>query len=149
MIEEFLKKIASLHHVVFGGRELRSHEQICLEAWRATLPEDGRRVLDAQLAAVRLIQHQAGGAKVCFYYKDGVKVPLFSVDQPDVHVATVVLRSVDDAGESPTMRVKLFVHRGRFFSIEFPKRPERYMQQHGMRSEALQVAAVEKHMLLN
>jgi hypothetical protein len=149
MIEALLKKVASLQHALFGGRNLLPHEQICLDAWRASLPADGRRVLDAQLAAVRLIQHQAGGAKVCFYYGDEESIPLFGTEQPDLHVATIVLRTAGGTDGDQTMRVKVFVHRGRFFSIEFPKRPARYMQQHGMRPDALQVGAVEHHMMLN
>lgn len=149
MIEGLLRKVASLHHTLFGGRELLPHEQICLDAWRASLPEKGKRVLDAQLAAVRLIQHQASGAKVCFYYSDGENIPLFGDQQPDLHAATIVLRTAGGASGEQTMRVKMFVHRGRLFSIEFPKRPARYMQQHGMRPDALQVAAVEGHMVLS
>jgi hypothetical protein len=149
MIEALLKKVASLQHALFGGRSLLPHEQICLDAWRASLPADAKRVLDAQLAAVRLVQHQAGGAKVCFYYRDDESIPLFGTEQPDLHVATIVLRTTGGTNGDQTMRVRVFVHRGRFFSIEFPKRPERYMQQHAMRSDALQVGAVENHMILS
>jgi len=147
MIEELLRKVASLHHALFGGKNLLPHEQICLDAWRTLLPEKEKGVLDAQLAAVRLIQHQAGRTKVCFYYRDEENIPLFETKQPDLHVATIVLRTVDGTNGEQTMRAKMFAHQGLFFSIEFPKRPVRYMQQHGMRPDALQVVAVEDHML--
>ncbi len=82
---------------------------------------------------------------MCFYYPEGKDIPLFENVQPDLHVATILLRA-DGGSKDQTMRVKIFVHRGKFFSIEFPKRPERYMQLHHMQTDKLQVAAVETHM---
>jgi hypothetical protein len=127
---------------LFASKKLLPHERLVLDVWRASLSDEGRRILDAQLDAVALVQHQAAGAKVCFYYRKARDVPLFRTDQPDVHSATVLLRS---DGLSETMPVKIFVHRGLFFSIEFPKRPDRYMQQHHMQAQTLRVASVEGH----
>ncbi len=72
-------------------------------------------------------------------------MPLFRATEPDLHAATVLLRSPDGL---ETLRAKIFLHKGCFFSIEFPKRPERYMQQHHMQAQALQVAGVETHVTL-
>jgi hypothetical protein len=131
----------------FNRTTLLPHEQLCLDGWRASLPEAAREILDKQLAAVRLVQRQAGGAKVCFYYRNDVPFPLFSADQPDLLAAVVVLQKPQGT-EAQTMRVKVYVHRGRFFSLEFPKRPERYVVQHGMALQELQVARVEIHHVL-
>lgn len=143
MIESLINRVSQGWHRLFSSKHLLPHEQVVLNAWRASLPEAAQHILDTQLLAAYLVQRQAAGAKVAFYYDKGKEAPPFSNDQPDVHAATVSLHSEGLDGE--TMRVKVFVHRGRFFSIEFPKRPERYMQQHHMVAEKLRVAAVESH----
>ncbi len=132
---------------LFNRSTLLPHEQMCLDSWRASLPEAAREILDKQLAVVRLVQRQAGGAKVCFYYRDDAPLALLHPDRPDLHAATVVLQK-PGGSEAQTMRVKVYVHRGRFFSLEFPKRPERYVQQHEMTLQELQVARVETHEVL-
>ncbi len=132
---------------LFNRSTLLPHEQLCFDSWRASLSEAARAILDKQLAAVRLIQRQAGGAKVCFYYRDDVQCPLLHPDAPDLHAATVVLQK-PGGSETQAMRVKVYVHRGRFFSLEFPKRPERYALQHEMILHELQVARVETHEVL-
>lgn len=136
--------IARLWNRLFASKKLLPYERLVLDAWQASLSGEGQRILRAQLEAVSLVQHQAGGAKVCFYYRGDRCMPLFSAVQPDLHAATVLLR--DEGAE--TLRAKIFIHRGRFFSIEFPKRPSRYMQQHHMREHALQVASVEGHIAI-
>jgi len=144
MIEVLFDKLAKLHFRLFGSKRLKPNEQLCLDAWRASLPENSRSVLEAQLKSAYLVQRQAGGAKVCFFYPDNVLAPLFKNQEPNHHVATVVLRATENS-EKQRMAVKIFVHRGRFFSIEFPKRPERYLEQHGMKGMPLQVADVVVH----
>jgi hypothetical protein len=137
MISTFSK----LQFTFVGKKRLRHYEQICLDAWRDSLGEGDRAILDSQLSATNLIQRQAGDAKVCFFYpKEQTKIPLFANQQPDLHVADVDL--VSNGSENARMRAKIFVHRGRFFSIEFPKRPDRYMQLHGMSKEQLHVSDV-------
>lgn len=141
MSGSILHWVGHLWNRLFAGKKLLSYERLVLDAWRASLPEEGQRVLDEQLQAVSFVQHQAGAAKVCFYYREGYGIPLFKLGRPDLHAATVLLRA-----EGPEkMRAKIYLHRGRFFSIEFPKRPKRYMQQHHMQERALQVASVENH----
>lgn len=135
-----LKKLLSL----FNKSPLLPHEQLCFDSWRASLSEAARGILDKQFAAVRLIQRQAGGAKVCFYYRDDAALSLLHPDRPDLHAATVILQK-PGGSETQVMRVKVYVHRGRFFSLEFPKRPERYVLQHEMTLQQLQVARVETH----
>lgn len=144
MIEALLDKLSTFYFRFFGGARLLPHEQLCLDAWRGALSDAARQVLDAQLKSVNLVQRQAAGAKVCFYSSIENSTPLFNNHDPDQHVATVVLTtSVDSAKHR--MAVKVFIHRGRFFSIEFPKRPERYMEQRGVKGEPLHVADVVLH----
>jgi hypothetical protein len=119
-------------------------EQLCLDSWRASLADDAKGILDSQLALVRLVQRQAGGAKLCFYYRDGEPSALLHPDRVDLHAATVVLKKPGGT-TAQVMRVKVYVHRGRFFSIEFPKRPERYAELHDMDLKVLQLAHVETH----
>jgi len=144
MSRSILNWVAHSWNRLFTGKKLLPYERLVLDAWRASLPEEGQRILDAQLEAVSFVQHQAGGAKVCFYYREGHSMPLFKLDRPDLHAATVLLR----AERAETLRAKIFLHRGRFFSIEFPKRPNRYMQQHYMQERALQVTSVENHVAI-
>ncbi len=129
---------------LFNRTTLLAFEQLCFDAWRSSLVDDAREILDKQLTTVRLIQRQAGGAKVCFYYRNGEPSVSLQPDRPDLHAATVVLKKQAGTTEQ-TMRVKVFVHRGRFFSLEFPKRPERYAQQHGIDLKELIIAHVETH----
>lgn len=148
MIESILRRLSHFLNRLSSSKQLRPYEEMVLQAWRSTLTEEEQQTLDAQLIAADLMQRQAGDAKVCFYYPNNRGVPIFKNQEPCVHAATVSLVSCDD-GEGKPMNVKLFLVNGKFFSIEFPKRPARYMQQHGMRPDALQVAAVEDHMVLS
>jgi hypothetical protein len=132
---------------LFNRTTLLPYEQRCLDSWRASLSEPAGEILDKQLAVVRLIQRQAGGAKVCFYYRDDAQCPLLHPNGPDLHAATAVLQK-PGGSEAQTMRVKVYVHRGKFFSLEFPNRPERYALQHEMTLQELQVARVETHEVL-
>ena len=141
LIQSVFQKIADLHQAVFGNEKLLAHEEVCIFAWKESLSDSAKLKLDAQLSAVRVAQHQAAGAKVCFYYADKVNAPLFAPVGPDMHVATVSL-STGDRTAQPSLRAKIFVHQGRFFSIEFAKRPARYMAQHRINPEALKVLDV-------
>ena len=147
MIEALLDKLSTFYFRFFGGPRLLPHEQLCLDAWRGTLSEHARYVLDAQLKSVNLVQRQAAGAKVCFYSRIDSSTPLFASHDPDQHVATVVMTTPEDSAKH-RMPVKVFLHRGRFFSIEFPKRPERYLEQHGAKGKSLRVADVQLHQAL-
>ncbi|WP_265284516.1 RHS repeat domain-containing protein [Verminephrobacter aporrectodeae] len=128
-------------HRLFASKKLLSYERLVLNAWRASLPGEAQRILDAQLEVVWLVQRGAGDAKVCFYHREDRGTPRFKLDPLDLHAATVLLCS----GSAATMRAKIFLHGGLFFSIEFPKRPKRYMQLHRMQGQALHVARVESH----
>jgi hypothetical protein len=136
----------ALLNLLFRTTLLR-YEQICLDGWRSTLPNSAKEILDKQLAEVRLIQRQADGAKVCFYYRDETSLPLLLPNRPDLHAATVVLQK-PAGNEAQVMRIKVYVHRGRFFSLEFPKRPKRYAEQHEIDLKELQVCRVEIHEIL-
>jgi hypothetical protein len=68
--------------------------------------------------------------------------------EPDLHVATVAL-AVDDGPIDQALRAKLFLHRGRFFSIEFPKRPDRLVQQRGVQLKELRAVEVRSLVALS
>jgi len=138
-----LKKLMGL----FSRKTLLPYEQLCLEAWCDSLPEAAKKVLRQQLEDVCLVQHQAEGSKVCFYYRDATSCRLFHPLSPVLHVATVVLQP-PSGSDAQVMRVKVYVHRGRFFSLEFPKRPERYALQHKLTLNDLQVARVDAHEMI-
>ncbi|WP_018079193.1 hypothetical protein [Thiobacillus denitrificans] len=142
MIEFVLNRIAQVWNSLFANKKLLPYERLVLDGWRASIPEKSRLILDTQLDAARFVQRQAAGAKVCFYFRKSLDVPLFQATDPDLHVATVLLQSPDGF---KTLQAKVFLHKGRLFSIEFPKRPERYMQQHHMQAHTLRVAGVEKN----
>ena len=137
----------ALFNRILSGKSstLLPHEKMCLDAWREVLRADARAILDEQLASVRLVQRQAEGAKLCFFYPEHATSRHFPCTAPDLHAATVVLADMarkDDPVKQ--MRVKIYLHRGRFFSIEFPKRPSRYAEQHGLSIQALEVLTVQE-----
>lgn len=135
--------VAKLYYRLFGTKRLSSLERLTLDAWRNSLSINAREILDAQLQEALFAQQQADGAKLCFYYPDHASSPVFRDQSPDLHVATVIVTDAQVPGS--TMRGKVFVHRGRFFSLEFPKRPWRYLQLHGMRMETLRAVRVDVH----
>lgn len=148
MIESILGRWSHFLNRCLSNQRFRSYEEKVLHAWRDTLSEKERQTLDAQLLAADLMQRQAGDAKVCFCYPPKTGLPMFGNQEPCAHVATVCL-SDSGADERRRMNVKLFLVNGKFFSLEFPKRPARFMPQRGMRLDALQVIAVEKPVALD
>jgi len=128
-----------------GLEDLLPYESACLEAFRGVLSESEKAILDQQIKAADVIQRQAGGAKLVFFFdaKGSNEIPLFANQAADLHAADVFLASAEQ-GSGHKMRAKVFLHRGRFFSIEFPKRPRRYMEQHAMGPERLRVVEVKK-----
>jgi hypothetical protein len=106
------------------GKTFNSYEQIVFYSWKNSLTSKNREILEKQMGQLRLIQRGAGGAKVACYYHNEKKLVLFKNVSKDLHVATVELI---DKRKTPTtgMKAKIFLHEGRFFSIEFPKRPKR------------------------
>ena len=138
-----LRFFSRLRYRVFGTKSLRPYEQTCFDGWRNSLSEQARKTLDQQLSLPYFVQRQAGDAKVCFYWF-GDNVPLFSRGDFALHVATVVLEAAADK----QMNAKIYIHHGRFFSIEFPKRPARYMELHHMTGMPLKLAEVRTHVRL-
>lgn len=138
----------TLYDRIRGHATLLPYEKTCLDAWRDSLSSNSKRILDAQLAAARLTQRQAEGAKLCFYYPADGGVQLFSNIDPDLHVATVTLAE-DGQSDSKEMKVKVFVHRGKFFSLEFPKRPARFAEQHHLNLAKLMVKRLTIHIELD
>ncbi|MEE7545959.1 hypothetical protein HF319_01895 [Xanthomonas sp. Kuri4-1] len=129
----------------FVGRpKLFVREELCLSAMRGILSISEVEIFDHQIAESDLIQRQAGGARLCFFSSklDGRR-KLFKNKLPDQHVANIFLKSRKGAG-AKKMRVKVFLHRGYFFSIEFPKCPRRYMRLHGIDENSLYLDKVEK-----
>jgi hypothetical protein len=141
-MERLLNKLADLHFRLFGSKRLLPLEELCLNAWCKSLGDENKRILDANLKLPT--SRNGDGAKVCFYYRESKEIPLFRNTRPALHVATVMLKFVNGTTEQQ-MKVRIFVHEGRFFSIEFPKRPERYLQLHGMQDKPLDVTEVVIH----
>lgn len=139
-MDQIIRLIAKFYQDIFGKRELLPIEKLCLDAWRQSLSGEVKNIIDKQLSHLKSIQRQAGGAKVCFYFNEGGQFPHFSRVDPNLHVATVTLE--DGVESSSSMEVRIFVHRGRLFSVEFPKRPQRYLEQHMMSDSMLRVGSV-------
>jgi hypothetical protein len=144
MIENVLSKISRFVNRLVSSRELRPLERMVLNAWRETLSSDAKRTLDTQLQAAELLQRQAKGAKVCFYYPKVFGAPLFDNRSAELHAATVIL-SDSTADKEHAMPVKVFLVKGRFFSMEFPKRPARYAEQHRLDMTKLRAVSVRAH----
>jgi hypothetical protein len=143
-----LRSISQRLAAIGSPGKLNVLDQMCLDSWRRTLPPDMDALLAHQLTHVRLIQHQAGGGKVCFYYRDDDE-KLFPNRRPDLHVATVTLGVRGSTELGAKMRVRVFVHRGRLFSLEYPKRPDRYLEQHHISPSLLTAVGVETHVALH
>ena len=143
-MERLLQSLAKLHFRLFATKQLSPLEASVIDAWRKTLASADQSILDAQLAAVEMIQRQAEGARLVFYYpeKPTQPIPSFPNTQPDLHVADVFLGE-PAAVEGRTMRVKIYLNLGRLVSVEYPKRPDRYLKQHKMTHDHLKVLRVE------
>jgi|GEM_PF-3816006 len=137
----FLQRVNDIYYRLFGSTKLRPYEAICIDLWKNHLSEESKNIFDEQLKQPYIVQRQAGDAKVCFYWHKEELLPLFKLSTPDVHAATVLLKS--KTNDSDVLKAKIFIHRGRFFSIEFPKRPNRYAELHHMDLSTLYVTAIE------
>jgi hypothetical protein len=139
--DKHMNLIQSLLNTLKRRTVLKSYEQQCIDAFLAALDPTIRSVLTEQLSSASVIQRQSGGAKLCFYYPEKAAIPVLSNTSPDVHAATVTL-GTDNLDKDKLMPVKVFVHRGKFFSLEFPKRPTRFVEQHRMNLNNLHVIRV-------
>jgi hypothetical protein len=143
-MERLLQSLAKLHFRLFGTRRLSALEAKVIDAWRDTLASPEQSILDSQMKAVAMIQRQAQGARLVFYYPETPvqPIPLFANVQPDVHVADVFLGE-PGTSENRVMRMKIYLNRGRLVSVEYPKRPDRYLEQHKMQHDRLKVLRVQ------
>ena len=99
------------------------------------------------------VQRQAAGAKVCFYCDDAVSddsrpekcdVKLSVSRATDQRVEEVVLTGSSGRSSEFEMRAAIFIHKGKLFSIEHPKRLERYFEQHKISKPDLRAKAVNR-----
>ena len=135
-----LSRLADQIYRLFGTKRLTALEDLCIHAWRDSLPERERGILDVQLQSAAFVQRGAAGAKLCLYYGSNTQAPMFCNKAPEAHVATVLFRSADPTNPK-RMPARIYLVNGRFFSVEFPKRPWRYALLNRM-IEPLQVAEV-------
>lgn len=106
-----------------GSGKLRPHEQAVLDAWRGSLSERGRELLDAQLDGFDLVQRHAGDKLVSFYGPgtDAASRVLFPLRARDAAIARVTLRSPQSARKP--LRATIVIHAGRLHSLEFEAAP--------------------------
>jgi len=129
--------------LLFGSKQILPLEELCLRAWRHSLAEQSRAILDRQIEQASYIERQARGAKVIFRYPSGKPDVLFANAAPDQVAAIVVFGSRADARPQREFGARIFVHRGRLFSIEFPKQPDRLLEKHTIAIDDLHVVRVE------
>lgn len=139
-MEKILRAISRLYWLILGSKSPRSVDRVSVHAWEEALSGDLRSVLRKQLGQLRLVQEQAEGQKVCFYYKEGEHIPLFSPVIPDMNAATLILKCGADVEEG--LIAQIFVHRGLFFSIEYSEEPEKYALRHGAAADAFKAESV-------
>lgn len=118
-----------LRRLLYIGRsQVRDYEHEILCAFRSLLNAEESETLDYHLSNL-FVQRQAGDAKVCFYAKDAQKImPKFGNRERGKLAAKIFF--------SPKTRecditVKIYIHLGILFSIEFPKRPMRLTELYG------------------
>lgn len=123
-----LNFLSRLVHLAFGSNRLRPYEEICIDAWRSTLPESLRKKLEGQLSKFDLIQRQARGTKSVFYdlrdpqYQTWGDDILFADRQEGRKVfAATLTGKIGDVAES--VRFSIYLHHGRLSSIEFASEP--------------------------
>jgi hypothetical protein len=129
---------------LFEGRGLKKYEQLVFDTWRASLSLEHRNILDSQLAQLSFFQRLSGSAKIAFFYKKNKCLQLFGNSSPRCHVATVSL-GMDEPSPFGPLNAKIFLHEGRFFSIEFAKRPKRMAEQRGWTLEHIQALNLTTH----
>lgn len=142
-MQHLFDTITRWSRLLFGSKQLSPLEKVCFDGWRQSLSAQNRAILERQLGQASYIERQAGGAKVIFRYPSGEPDVLFANAAPDQVAATVVLGSRADVGQQGQFGVKIFVHRGRLFSIEFAKPPERLLAKHALVEGDLCVVRVE------
>lgn len=133
-----MNMLLKMYYKVFGSRKVKAQELEIIGEFRRRLQTEDQKILDSQLSAAICVQEQAGGAKWCWYYDEKLAA-CFSDKSLNKRVANVALACND---EGVRMTAKIYTHRGKFFSIEYPKRPSRYKELHGMDCIKLKVVDV-------
>lgn len=126
--EAMLQFVSRLVYRAFGSNRLRPYEQVCINAWRSTLPDVLQQKLDNQLERFELVQRQARGIKSVFFsirdprYESWGDDILFPDRGEERKVFTGKLTGkIGDVTESVGFSV--YLHRGRLSSIEFDSEP--------------------------
>jgi len=144
---DILQMLNDLLSHIFGSTKLRPYESMCLEAWKRELSGDAVAILERQLELYDLVQRQSAGKLVCFYCigdptcKKFPEDALFPFRPEDAAVARVILRRTDENGRA-SLRADLFVVHGRFFNIEFSRRPTDVFPR-DVKSEDIEVSDVK------
>jgi hypothetical protein len=138
---------SQVYYRFFGNKRLLPYEQLCVDAWRQSLPASQRVVLRTQLAAVDLIRRFDGGARVFLYEVYERKNPRaqalpFTNQAPAQHVADVVLAPNSKKHFGKVVTAKIYTHNGRLAAIQFPKPPDRAMRSFGTKKPTLRVTSV-------
>jgi len=131
----------------FGNTKLRPYESACLDAWKEQLSPDAVDILDRQLEWYDFVQRQSADKLVCFYRlgdptcKQLPAEARFPFQTEEAAVARVRLRSVGGRGRA-LLRADLVVVNGRFFDIEFDRRPRTVFPK-GVTREQIEVTDVK------
>lgn len=145
-MERILYFVSDIYHRAFGSTKLRACESACLEAWKRELSPAAVAILDRQLEFYDLVQRQSADKLVCFYRIGDPackKLPedsLFPFRAEDTSVARVALRATGSKGRS-SLRADISLFRGRFFGLEFNKRPQTVFPK-DVKSEKVEVTDV-------
>ena len=148
MIAGILHLITEWYYRGVGSTRLNAVEDLCFRAWREIIPTQGRAILDSQIGRVSYVERQAGGAKVICRYPSDEPHELFRNTEPDQVVAIVILGPIGVTSDQHNFHANIIVHRGRFFSIEFPKAPRRLLKKHAIPEEQLRVVRVEQLLIV-
>lgn len=129
----------------FRRTKLIPYEEYCINAWRETLSDKNRTILDAQLARVRYIHPRLRSTSM-FSFQSSCFVPLFSYysNSSEVLGATVFL----EPSEGKEIRVEIFLKNHRLEKLYLYRDPVSYEKQYGMRLEHIPVKQVMTHVEL-
>jgi hypothetical protein len=142
LYEQFLNWISDIINNLILTKDLHFYEKLVLDSWSGTLKDNVKSVLDSQFKTARHVQRGGGDAKIIFFYPKDVDCRRLLIDENFKNglVAKVMLAA---HGTEKTLEVRIYIHKGKLFSIEFPGRPKYYMKKRNMDVNKLYVKDVK------
>src|SRR5579883_460717 len=114
--------LGALKALFYGGTKgFRPYEKQCLDWLGEHLPEEGRKILRAQIEAVEVIQRTMRDQEAaCFFPKQCSGTVHFPNEGLELPAARLVLRATDQ----PPIFCEIFLHDGLLHQLQFSLSPK-------------------------